>query len=81
MKALGCEFLAIAAMCSTACGNDGLSSIRNGEAAELHNAPVVPTQIKGRETTALYTEPLTDIDGSAVFAPHLYSGWLRLYRA
>ena len=31
------------------------------------------------DDTALYTEPLDDLGAGAVFAPHLYTGWIKLY--
>ncbi len=31
------------------------------------------------DDTALYTEPLDDLGAGVVFAPHLYTGWIKLY--
>ncbi len=35
--------------------------------------------IQRNDTLTMDTEPLGDIDPELVFAPHLYSGWLKLY--
>jgi len=40
----------------------------------LVNAP-----LERNETFRMYTEPLDDLGPGAVFAPHLYSGWLLMY--
>ncbi|MDQ3298588.1 MAG: cellulase family glycosylhydrolase [Myxococcota bacterium] len=38
------------------------------------DAPILRNEI-----TELHVEPLATLDADAVFAPHLYSGWLRMY--
>jgi hypothetical protein len=47
---------------------------RGAEGLLLLDAPILRN-----ETFEMYAEPLDDLGPDVVFAPHLYSGWLRLF--